>query len=31
MILLDGAVDALFIESQKLEIFAFGDPGVSFG
>jgi hypothetical protein len=30
MILLDGAV-ALFIESQKLEIFAFGDPGVSFG
>jgi hypothetical protein len=30
-ILLDGAVDALLIESQELEIFALGDPGVGFG
>jgi len=30
-ILLNGAVDALLVEGQKLEILAFGDPGVSFG
>jgi hypothetical protein len=30
-VLLNGAVDALFIESQKLEVFTLGDPGVGFG
>ena len=30
-VLLNGAVDALLIERQKLEVFALGEPGVSFG
>jgi hypothetical protein len=30
-ILLNGAVDALLIESKQLKVFAFGDPGVGFG
>jgi hypothetical protein len=30
-VLLKGAVDALLIESQKLEVFALGEPGLSFG
>src|SRR5580704_11919025 len=30
-ILLNGAVDALLIERQELEILALGEPGLSFG